>query len=543
MQNILKSGLVSLSLIAMLGVLACQSAGSGSSRSHSPNRETTQGTQKPEEAAYSGLNTNSEQGMANAIPAAAPTNAPGAMLAAFMAYPTGDVGTSAILVENFVPAEVAVGQEFETKTTVTNLTSLTLDNVVLAQASFGDFKKTSSTPKPVVEGNNTTWTLGSLGPNESRVIRTTGSAGKAEPINTCVSVTYATSLCTNIPVVQPELLLVARGPKSASQCDDLEYEYTVSNPGSGAAKKVVVNAALPDGLTYNGKNSFSKTIGTLGSKKSETFSIKVDAARSGTFEHTAMAKAQSGLEAKAGLLATVVSKPVLTITENGAKTSFVGRNAKYNFTVKNIGDGVAKNIVLEDIIPNGAEYRSSTEGGEFAKGRLSWDLGDLRPNESRDVSVSLNLGSIGTFVSRATAIADCADAVSASVSTDVKGIPAVLLEVVDVEDPIAVGEEETYIITVTNQGTAPATGVGVAITLPDTTTLVRTIGSTAGPAAGVTVGKFSFQPLASLAPKKVATWKVVIRGTSAADARFRVSMTSDQLTSPVDETEATNFYE
>ena len=52
-----------------------------------------------------------------------------------------------------------------------------------------------------------------------------------------------------------------------------------------------------------------------------------------------------------------------------------------------------------------------------------------------------------------------------------------------------------------------------------------------------------FQPLATLAPKAKATWRVKVKSVGGGDVRFRVSMTSDQLGRPVEETEATNFYQ
>ena len=53
----------------------------------------------------------------------------------------------------------------------------------------------------------------------------------------------------------------------------------------------------------------------------------------------------------------------------------------------------------------------------------------------------------------------------------------------------------------------------------------------------------TFAPLASLAPKAKTSWKVVVKGVKAGDTRFKVSMTSDQMTRPVEETESTNFYQ
>jgi hypothetical protein len=62
---------------------------------------------------------------------------------------------------------------------------------------------------------------------------------------------------------------------------------------------------------------------------------------------------------------------------------------------------------------------------------------------------------------------------------------------------------------------------------------------TKGTAAGKTV---TFAPLPSLAPKAQVTYKVIVKGNAAADARIKVSLTSDMIDSPVEETESTHIY-
>ena len=120
-----------------------------------------------------------------------------------------------------------------------------------------------------------------------------------------------------------------------------------------------------------------------------------------------------------------------------------------------------------------------------------------------------------------------------------KGVPAILLEVIDISDPIEVGADETYVITVTNQGTADDNNIRIECTLPAEEDFVSAEGPTKFNAEGKSV---VFEPLSSLAPKAKVTYRVVVKGTSAKDVRFKTSLTSDMLTSPVEETESTHVY-
>ena len=111
---------------------------------------------------------------------------------------------------------------------------------------------------------------------------------------------------------------------------------------------------------------------------------------------------------------------------------------------------------------------------------------------------------------------------------------------VDLEDPIEIDKEEIYLIVATNQGSADATGIRIACDIEDCYEYVSSAGATEGSFAD---GRLTFVPLPRLAPKAQATWRVTLKSTKAADTRFKVSMTSDQLTRPVEETEATNIYQ
>ncbi len=52
-----------------------------------------------------------------------------------------------------------------------------------------------------------------------------------------------------------------------------------------------------------------------------------------------------------------------------------------------------------------------------------------------------------------------------------------------------------------------------------------------------------FAALPALSPKARAVWKVKVRGLKEYDVRFKTVLTTDQTTSPVEETESTHIYE
>jgi uncharacterized repeat protein (TIGR01451 family) len=262
------------------------------------------------------------------------------------------------------------------------------------------------------------------------------------------------------------------------------------------------------------------------------------ATKAGKYVNKATASSSSGLKAQA-TTTTVVRKPVLTITKTGRKTQYIGRTLTYEITVTNKGDGPARKTVVEDSIPAGVTSVKPSSGGRIVGSKVIWELGTLAANSSKKVSVTYTPTRLATLRNTATAKAYCADAVSASATTSVAGIPAILLEVIDLVDPVEVGNQTTYVITATNQGSMPGTNITIMCTWEDKQQYVSSSGATTGRAEANTL---KFAPLRSLAPQARATWRVVIRAVQPGDVRFAVRMNTGEFERPVEETESTNLY-
>lgn len=458
-----------------------------------------------------------------------------------LAFPTGDERTSAVMLHQVMPSEVRAGQPYDYEIHVTNLTTANLQNVVVTSESLQNLLIDSATPaQSRSAGGAPQWVLGDLGPCKTQVIRVKGRASSVGTASNCLSVAYNNSLCSQVLVVQPALQLVKTGPAEAMLCDVITYRVEVKNTGTGAAEGVRIRENLPAGMTTtDGKNSVDIEVGSLAAGQSRAFNIAAKATKSGRFENVASAVSAGGLTAESGKVTTVVRQPVLELTSRCPEGVFVGRNLSYEFTVKNAGDGPAASTVLSAGMPSGATFVSSTMNGTASANSVNWNLGTIPAGESRTVSLVVRPGSIGDYRVNATANAACATQVTRACDAAVRGIPAILLEVVDTEDPIEVGNSVTYVIEVTNQGSAPDTNIKIVCELPEEMSFVSATGATAGTAQG---RRITFAPLASLAPGAKATWRVVAKADREGNVRFRTSLTSDNFERPIEETEATNLF-
>lgn len=457
-----------------------------------------------------------------------------------MSFPTGVRGHDGLLLEKTVPAEVMVGQTFSYQYNVINLTPYPIHEVMVHDRVTGNFTLDSSSPQASnVSGGVATWNIGELGPRETKTISVTGKAAEEGVITGCGWASYSPILCEPIRVVKANLELVKTGPAKVIICDPIPYTVTVRNTGSSVLTNVKVNDSMDDGLqSAAGGRTASFDIGTLQPGQSRQVSLAATATRTGEFTNVAKATSDQGVEAEDSVT-TVVTAPSLSITCNTPEERFVGRPIEVCATVTNSGNAASEGTVVEVNVPAGASFRGASSGGQLVGNKVVWNLGSVAADGSTEVCANFVGTTVGTLTFNAMANGGCSDPASSSCSTKVSGIPAVLLEVIDIEDPIEVGSNETYEITVTNQGSADDTNIRITCTLEDSQSHVSSGGATSSSVSGKTI---TFAPLPRLAPRAKAKWTVVTKAVTEGDVRFSVQMDTDNIKRPVNENESTNQY-
>ncbi len=447
-----------------------------------------------------------------------------------------------IAITKKAPATARKDEAFNYGIVVKNTANISTRDVVVTDVLPEGIAYVSSNPAAAVAGQKLTWNLGELAAGGTRELAVTVKATKTGKFTNCADVAAESGLqgrsCADTVVTAPTLSLVKTAPAEVLLCDGITYTYTVKNGGDGPATNVKIADSLPAGLTASGQGNVAINVGALAAGESKTFTQKVAVAKTGSYVNAATATADGGLKSEAKA-ATKVVQPVLAIDKVCPEKAFINRPINYAITVTNKGDAVSKATTLVDTLPAGATFVSATEGGTFAAGKVTWNLGDLAPGASKSVKFTASASVAGNLTNSATASGTCADKVTDSCATLVQGIPALLLEAVDNPDPIEVGGNVTYTITVTNQGSAEDTEITVFATLPAELTFVSATGPTAFKLDGK---KIVFDAVKSLAAKAKVTFTVQAKANAAGDVRFAVEMDSSALKSPVNETESTNLY-
>jgi uncharacterized repeat protein (TIGR01451 family) len=237
-------------------------------------------------------------------------------------------------------------------------------------------------------------------------------------------------------------------------------------------------------------------------------------------------------------------QPRLGLKISGPEDQLVDQPTVYRMTLTNTGTGRATRALIAADLPAAATFVAATEGSKQVGQQVAWQLGDLYPGAQRTVELTLKVKAPGKACVQASAFADPELSARDEFCTIFKGAPAVLFKMIDTKDPIAVGEETSYVIEVISQGSLPVTNVRVQAIVPDGMALVRTTGPTESHKGELAKqGQVvRFDPYTSLAAGGHITYEVFVKAVQAGDLHFRAILTADQLQAggPVLEEESTH---
>ncbi len=231
--------------------------------------------------------------------------------------------------------------------------------------------------------------------------------------------------------------------------------------------------------------------------------------------------------------------PKLTLGCNAPGQIVAGRPFDVCLTVTNLGTATEPTTTLRLPIPAEAISTSTTDEGDSTTSSIVWSITNLQPQTAKQVCATLKSPQPALLALTAAAQGTLGDAAATRCETRVFGIPAILLETADLEDPIDVGKEVVYEIKVTNQGSAPGTNLKVTCTLPESEEFVSGTGASPVQAQDRTV---TMDTLPVLEPKAQAVWHVTVKALKADDARFKVFISTDQFQQPIQKDESTHLF-
>jgi uncharacterized repeat protein (TIGR01451 family) len=456
------------------------------------------------------------------------------------ANPTGRQ-EPAVSLEWIGPPVAKIGRPADYTIVVRNVCPIAVQQVMVRVRTPAGMSVTATEPKAVSEANVLMWELGTLMPKQEKNLTLRMVPDNKGNLGAQAWVTFTGSTSTRIRVCEPKLVLKAQAPEKVMIGDAATFVLTVSNPGDGPVDQVRIHANLSEGLEYpHGKSVDFDNIGTIPPGESRSVQVICGTKAGGMQYCDATAEADGDLKAQDKAAVNVIM-PRLLLEASGPKLRYLDRKATYTFKVTNPGDASATNVTVNDVIPPGFKFTGADSGGrhDFSTRTVSWFLGELAPAQSKEVHLEVVAVNPGEFRHKATAQAARGLKEDGEVMTKVIGLSAILLEVVDTDDPIEVGAQTSYEIRITNTGSATETDVKLLCTIPEKMQFVNAQGPSRFHQEGANI---VFDVLPRLAPRADAIYRVTVKAMAPGDVRFKTQITSTNLVEPVHEEEATRIY-
>ena len=334
----------------------------------------------------------------------------------------------------------------------------------------------SATNSATISGSTVTWNLGTvaMGGSVSVSLTATGVQTGDQVINYRVASDegLSASTTTTTEVIPGGLELTKTGPATAAIGSQATYNIEVLSTGTGANTLVRLVDTVPTGMSFVSSDPASTRVGsqvtialgTLNPDDRSTVTIVLRADQTGDWTNQATVTSAEGATDSAEATTTVV-QPVLALTKSGPATALLNANFDYTITVTNNGDGDATGATVVDTLPAGLTYVSSDPAGAASGSTVTWNVGELAPDDSATVTLTVRGTAGGAKVNVATASSG-----GNSFQPEARATTTILVPDITVEKAgrpaMFVGNQVTYTLTASNSGDAALTGVTITDTIP-----------------------------------------------------------------------------
>jgi uncharacterized repeat protein (TIGR01451 family) len=437
-------------------------------------------------------------------------------------------------------SDINVGQPCDLMLTVKNSGNANASDVVVDVFFPRTVRLAAASPKPATAQSSVVWEFPSLDAGEEREIHITMIPSQRGELTANANVRFSTAATTVLAVEEPMLKLAMKGPSQVMMGEPASHVVTVSNPGTGVAHNVTVEVTIPEGLEHPKGKRLKMDLGSVNPGEQRSVRLSMTAVAGGS--HKVNVVATSGTELRQTADAAIaVLAPSLNLTVDGPAIRYVGRDARYSLKLANDGQAVTNNVRAMYVVPKGFEYLYASRGGKYdEKSRtVTWFVGSVSPKEAIDLSLKLKPVALGDFNHVARAISEHGAVAEAKTATRIEGTASLVLEVLDLDDPVEIGRETAYEVRVRNEGSKEAQNVGLSFELPNGVKLINVKGPTKHIAES---GLVVFKALPALEPGKTAIFQIHIQGADEGNHRVRARLTSDSIQEPLTVEELTRFY-
>jgi len=265
---------------------------------------------------------------------------------------------------------------------------------------------------------------------------------------------------------QSTLVIQKYAPSEIQVGKPAKFVVQVRNAGGQSADDVTIRDEIPQGtkLISTSPNAANEggaivwKLGKLSPGEDRTVEMQIMPVAEGDIGSVATVHYAAHASVK-----TKCTMPQLAIRMTAANEVMIGKQQHVKIEIKNPGTGDATHVMLFENVPPNVKHPAGPA--------LEFEIGTLRPGETRELDLVLTAEKAGKVVNALTARADGNLQVQQQVEFEVIA-PALMI---DVEGPERryLERPATYEVRVTNPGTAPAHDVQIVTKLPKGMKFVR----------------------------------------------------------------------
>lgn len=258
----------------------------------------------------------------------------------------------------------------------------------------------------------------------------------------------------------PQVTIQKFAPPEIQVGKAAKFQVKVQNTGQVPAQNVEIRDEVPRGTqlvatspqaSQGVRGELVWPLGTL--QPGEEVSVEMEVMPVSEGEIGSVATVVFHAEASAKTIAT---KPQLVVKTIAPRQVLIGEEVVLSITVSNPGSGVAGGVVIEERVPAGLQHPAGAE--------LEYEIGELKPGESRQIELRMVAAQAGTI----------ANTLTARGAANLKTEDRVEIEVLAPQLQVALDgparryleREAVYTVSVSNPGTAPARQVELVAHLP-----------------------------------------------------------------------------
>lgn len=439
-----------------------------------------------------------------------------------------------IRIEKRAPAEAEIGEKMIYEIVVQNVGQVPAHSVVVEERIPKGTKMESSRPQAKLGRDKIVhWELGTIAAGESQTIKVQVIPLEPGPVGSVATVRFTAQVATKTVVTAPTLSLNVEHPAEVAQGEQVPIRITVKNDGTAVAKKAIVRAQLfDDGLTHPAGRDLDKALGNLAPGQTQTVDLMVNAREEGRFSPKVTIVA-NGVEQDNKTLDLNVIRSRLTLSREGHVERFVNRPAEFKTIVTNHSIESLRDVhVVETLPPGVVPVGEKVNYTWNPKTRtIEWVVAQLSPGHQSERRIQVVSDHAGEMTGKVEAYVGKQLRAELPTSLSVKGFSALKVDIYGDDKPVAVDEQVSMRVTVSNRGSAPAKEVQTQFELPPNLNLVQA----QGPVEFEQDGRFvTFASMEELAPNEKKEFEIVLVAAQQGNSKVAVEVCSeDRKNDPV----------